>query len=157
MKIDEYIFEPREECHSLSVQEISEILPHRYPFQLVDRILDYEAGEWALGIKCVSINEAFFQGHFPKRPVMPGVLLIEALAQTGAIAVLTKPENRGRLVMFAGITDAVFKRQVVPGDVVTLSCKLLRQTGILGRGVAIAKVNDKVCVRAELKFAITNM
>lgn len=108
MKIDEYIFEPREECHPLSIQEISETLPHRYPFQLVDRILDYEAGEWALGIKCVSINEAFFQGHFPKRPVMPGVLLIEALAQTGAIAVLTKPENRGKLVMFAAALKGKF-------------------------------------------------
>ena len=96
--------------NTLSAAEIAEILPHRYPFALVDRIEDYESGQWAKGIKCVSMNEAYFQGHFPGHPVMPGVLIIEALAQTGAVAILTLPENRGKIAFFGGIKSARFKR-----------------------------------------------
>ena len=105
----------------LNSNQIQEILPHRYPFALVDKITDYEPGKWAKGIKCVSVNEMQFCGHFPQKHVMPGVLLIEALAQVGAIAILTLEENKGKLAFFGGIKNARFKQQVVPGDVVELS------------------------------------
>ena len=96
----------RENANSLTSEEIAAILPHRYPFALVDRILDYEPGQWAIGRKCVTRNEEFFNGHFPAQPVMPGVLLLEALAQTGAVAALSLPENKGKLALFGGIKSA---------------------------------------------------
>ena len=96
-------------------EEIQQILPHRYPFLLVDRITGGEAGAWCEGIKCVTANEPFFQGHFPGKPIMPGVLILEALAQTGAVAILSLPENRGKLALFGGVKSARFKKQVVPG------------------------------------------
>ncbi len=145
---------PRDNPNMLSASQIAEILPHRYPFALVDRILDYEPGKWAIGRKCVSMNEEFFQGHFPSMPIMPGVLLIEALAQTGAVAILSTPENKGKIALFGGIEKARFKKQVTPGDVVELKCELTKQKGPLGVGTATARVNGKICVKAELIFAI---
>ena len=135
--------------------EIEEILPHRYPFLLVDRITDCVPGQYADGVKCVSANEMQFMGHFPGHHVMPGVLLIEALAQTGAIALLCEEENRGKLVFFGGIKNARFRSQVVPGDVVTLHCEILRRKGPVGIGKAVASVNGKTAVEAEISFAIS--
>jgi 3-hydroxyacyl-[acyl-carrier-protein] dehydratase len=139
----------------LNSNQIAELLPHRYPFALVDRITDYEPGQWAKGIKCVSVNEPFFCGHFPQKHIMPGVLLIEALAQVGAVAVLSLPENKGKLAVFGGIKSARFKQQVIPGDVVELECTLIRKKGPVGVGAATATVNGKVAVTAELTFAVT--
>ena len=134
--------------------EIQKILPHRYPFLLVDKITDCEPGQWAKGIKCVSANEMQFMGHFPGHPVMPGVLLIEALAQVGAVAILTEEEYKGKLVFFGGIKNARFKQQVVPGDVVELECKLTARKGPVGFGEAVATVDGKVAAKAEISFAI---
>ncbi len=139
----------------LNSNEIAKINPHRYPFALVDRITDYVPGEYAKGIKCVSVNEMQFMGHFPEHHVMPGVLIVEALAQTGCIAVLSKEENKGKLVFFAGIDHCRFKGQVTPGDVLELECQLTRQKGSIGIGEAVAKVNGKVVVKAQLTFAIS--
>ena len=100
--------------------EIAKILPHRYPFALVDRIVDGEEGKWAKGIKCVTVNEPFFQGHFPQYHVMPGVLIVEAMAQVGGVALLSMPENKGKLALFGGIKNARFRRQVTPGDVLEM-------------------------------------
>ena len=138
----------------LSNKEIMEILPHRYPFLLVDKVVDYEPGKWAKGIKCVSANEMQFLGHFPNEPVMPGVLIIEALAQVGAIAVITEEENKGKLVFFGGIKNARFKKKVVPGDVLTMKCELIARKGPIGFGKAVALVDGKVAASAELTFAI---
>ena len=138
----------------LSNKEIMEILPHRYPFLLVDKVVDYEPGKWAEGIKCVSANEMQFLGHFPNEPVMPGVLIIEARAQVGAIAVLTEEENKGKLVFFGGIKNARFKKKVVPGDVLTMKCELIARKGPIGFGKAVALVDGKVAASAELTFAI---
>ena len=134
--------------------QIAEILPHRYPFALVDKIVDGEPGQWAKGIKCVTVNEPFFQGHFPQKHVMPGVLLIEALAQVGGVAVLALPENRGKLAFLGRVKDARFKRQVVPGDVVELECRLTMQKGPIGVGECTARVDGEIAVMAELTFAI---
>ena len=138
----------------LNSNEIQEIIPHRYPFLLVDRIIDGEEGVWARGIKCVSVNEAFFQGHFPDHHVMPGVLIIEALSQVGAVAILSKEENRGKIAFFAGIKQAKFKRQVVPGDQLHLECMLERQLGDIGFGKAVATVDGEICCTANLTFAV---
>jgi 3-hydroxyacyl-[acyl-carrier-protein] dehydratase len=134
--------------------QIAEILPHRYPFALVDRITDGEAGQWAKGIKCVTVNEPFFQGHFPQKHVMPGVLLIEAMAQVGAVAILALPENRGKLAFLGRVRDARFRRQVIPGDVVELECKLTKQRGPVGMGECRALVNGEVAATAEITFAL---
>ena len=138
----------------LDSNQIQEILPHRWPFLLVDRITDYLPGEWAVGRKCVTVNEPFFCGHFPQYHVMPGVLLLEALAQVGAVAVLTKEENRGKLAFFGGIKEARFRRQVRPGDVVELSCKLIRAKGPVGIGEAVATVEGEIAAKATLTFAV---
>ncbi|MEG1720997.1 MAG: 3-hydroxyacyl-ACP dehydratase FabZ [Pseudoflavonifractor sp.] len=135
--------------------EIAEILPHRYPFALVDKIIDGEEGKWAKGIKCVTVNEPFFCGHFPQKHVMPGVLLVEAMAQVGAVAILSLPENRGKLAFFGGIKNARFKAQVVPGDVLELECVLTKQRGNVGIGEAKATVAGKVVATAELTFAVS--
>ena len=138
----------------LDSNQIQEILPHRYPFLLVDRITECVPGEKAVGIKCISTNEMQFLGHFPQKHVMPGVLSLEALAQTGAVAVLTEEENKGKIVLFAGVKAARFKKQVVPGDVLELSCELIMRKGPIGVGRAVARVDGKIAVTAELTFAI---
>ena len=138
----------------LNTQEIMELLPHRYPFLLVDRIEDGEPGKWARGRKCVTANEMHFCGHFPGQPIMPGVLILEALAQVGAVAILSVPENRGKLALFGGVKNARFRRQVVPGDVLELECELIRQMGPVGVGKATARVDGKVACTAELTFAL---
>lgn len=141
----------------LNSNQIQEILPHRYPFALVDRITDYEAGKWAKGIKCVSVNEMHFCGHFPQQHVMPGVLIIEALAQVGAIALLTEEENKGKIAYFGGIKNARFKKQVIPGDVLEMECELTERKGPVGYGKAVAKVDGKVAVVCELTFAVSQL
>ena len=138
----------------LNSNQIQEIIPHRYPFLLVDRVTDYEPGKFAKGIKCVSANEMQFCGHFPQQHVMPGVLIIEALAQVGAIAILSEEENKGKVAFFGGIKNARFKKQVIPGDVLELECELTARKGPIGYGNAVAKVYGKVAVTAELTFAI---
>ncbi len=150
----EEILENRSEKNSIDATGIAEILPHRYPFALVDRILDYEPGVWAVGRKCVSMDEPFFQGHFPGKPIMPGVLIIEALAQTGAIAVLSLPENKGKLALFGGIKNARFKKQVVPGDVMELRCAMIKCKGPVGVAEAEALVDGKVVTRVEITFSV---
>ena len=138
----------------LNSNEIADILPHRYPFALVDRITDGESGVWAKGIKCVSVGEPFFCGHFPQKHVMPGVLILEALAQVGAVAILCLEENKGKLAFFGGVRNARFRRQVVPGDVLELECELTRRMGPVGIGKAVARVDGQVAAEAELTFAI---
>lgn len=145
----------RENANQLKANEIAAILPHRYPFALVDRILDHEPGQWAIGRKCVTMNENFFCGHFPGQPVMPGILILEALAQVGAVAVLALPENKGKIALFGGIKNARFRQQVVPGDVLELQCRLVRRMGPVGVGEAVAYVDGKVAAQAELTFAIS--
>lgn len=137
-----------------TTKQIMEILPHRQPFLLIDTVEELEAGKRAVAKKCVSYNEPYFAGHFPNEPVMPGVLLIEALAQTGAVAILSMEENRGKTAYFAGIQNAKFKQKVVPGDVLVLETEIIRQKGPIGAGSAVAKVDGKIVCKAELTFAI---
>ncbi len=138
--------------------EIQRYLPHRYPFLLVDRILELdEDGSRMVGLKNVSANEPHFQGHFPGRPIMPGVLIIEAMAQVGAVGLLKQPENQGKLALFAGIEKARFRQMVVPGDQLRIEVKLLGRRGRIGRSEAKAYVGDKLAAEAELVFALTDM
>ena len=140
----------------LNSNQIAEILPHRYPFALVDRITDFEPGQWAKGIKCVSAAEPVFCGHFPQAHIFPGVLILEALAQVGAVAVLPEEENRGKIALFGGVKNARFRRQVIPGDVLELECVLTRRRGPVGVGTCKATVGGEVACTAELTFAITD-
>ncbi len=137
-----------------TAQEIMDIIPHRYPFLLIDTIEELDPGVRALGRRCVSVNEPFFQGHFPGNPVMPGVLIIEALAQVGAVAMLAQPDFKGRTAYFAGIDKARFRQKVVPGDVLLLETEIIKVKGPIGVGRAVAKVGDKVAAQAELTFSI---
>ncbi len=139
----------------LNFEQIKEILPHRSPFLLIDRITNLEPGESAEAIKCVSGNEPFFQGHFPEKAVMPGVLILEALAQTGAVAILSLPENQGKLAFFGGVRNCRFRRQVVPGDQLKLHCTLTRMRGAVGFGEAVATVDGETAVSAEISFAVS--
>ncbi len=138
----------------LDIKEIKEIIPHRYPFLLVDKIIEIEEGKKAVGIKNVTVNEPFFQGHFPDYPVMPGVLIVEALAQVGAVAMLKKEEYKGKLAFFTGIDKFRFKEQVKPGDTLTLTVEILRIKGPMGKGKATAYVQDKLVAEGEIMFAI---
>lgn len=138
----------------LNSNQIAKILPHRYPFALVDRIVDGEEGQWARGIKCVSVNEQFFCGHFPQEHIMPGVLILEALAQVGAVVLLSLPENRGKIALFGGVKNARFKRKVTPGDVLEMTCTLVRRRGPVGIGSCEATVNGEIACTAELIFAV---
>ena len=138
----------------LDIQQIKEIIPHRYPFLLVDRVLEIEEGKRAVGIKNVSVNEEFFNGHFPNYPVMPGVLIVEALAQVGAVAMLKKEENRGRLAFFTGIDSCRFKKQVKPGDQLRLEVEIIRSKGMIGKGKGVATVDGEVVCEAEIMFAL---
>lgn len=138
----------------LDSNQIAKILPHRYPFALVDRIVDGEEGQWARGIKCVSVNEQFFCGHFPQEHIMPGVLILEAMAQVGAVALLSLPENRGKIALFGGVKNARFKRKVIPGDVLEMTCTLTKRRGPVGIGSCEATVNGEIACTAELIFAV---
>jgi len=134
--------------------DIQKIIPHRYPFLLIDVIETLEPGIKATGIKNVSINEYFFQGHFPKEPVMPGVLIVEAIAQLGAVAILSLDKFKGKIAYFAGINKARFKKKVRPGDVLKLSVEITKMKGPVGIGVGRALVNGEVAAEAEISFAI---
>lgn len=138
----------------LNIKEIQEILPHRYPFLLVDKIESLEPGVKAVGYKNVTMNEYFFQGHFPQEPVMPGVLIIEALAQVGAIAMLSLDEFKGKIGFFTGIDKAKFRKKVIPGDVLRLEVEMIKRRGPIGIGKAIAYVDGKKAAEAELSFII---
>ena len=138
----------------LDSQDIKKIIPHRYPFLLVDRILEVEEEVRAVGIKNVTANEEFFNGHFPDYPVMPGVLIVEALAQVGAVAMLKKEENQGKLAFFTGIDKCRFKKQVKPGDQLRLEVEIIRIKGPIGKGKATATVDGEVAAEAEIMFAL---
>ena len=138
----------------MDINEIQKILPHRYPFLLVDRITEVEEGKRVKGYKNVSANEEFFQGHFPNQPIMPGVLILEALAQTGAIAILGMDEFKGKTPLFAGADKVRWRKKVVPGDKLELECEIIKLRGPVGIGKAIATVDGKKVCEAEITFAI---
>lgn len=142
-----------EENILLDTQKIKEIIKHRYPFLLVDRVLELEEGKKAVAKKNVSVNEEFFNGHFPGYPIMPGVLIVEALAQVSAIVMLTKDGNEGRLGLLAGIDKCRFKRQVIPGDQLRLEVEITRVIGAIGKGKGIATVDGEIVCETELIFA----
>lgn len=137
----------------LDTQKIKEIIKHRYPFLLVDKILELEEGKRAVGIKNVTVNEEYFNGHFPNYPVMPGVLIVEALAQVSAVVMLTKEGNQGRLGLLAGIDNCRFKRQVKPGDQLRLEVEITRLKGPIGKGKGIATVDGELACEVEILFA----
>lgn len=138
----------------LSAKEIMEIIPHRQPFMLIDTIEELEPGKRAVAKKCVTYNEPFFSGHFPSEPVMPGVLIIEALAQSGAVAILSLDGNKGKTAYFAAINHAKFRGKVIPGDVLFLETEIIKMKGPIGVGNAVARVNGEIVASAELTFAI---
>ena len=148
---------PNEPPRAMSAAEIEKILPHRYPFALVDKILDYTPGQWARGVKCVTRTEPFFQGHFPESPVMPGVLIIEAMAQAcGVLAVMSQGSSERReneITLFAGLDNVRFKRQVIPGDQLVFEVELLAHKRGIGKFNAVAKVEGQLAVEAQIMCA----
>jgi len=138
----------------LDAKEIQNIIPHRYPFLLVDKIIEIEEGKRAVGIKNVTINEPFFQGHFPGNPIMPGVLIVEAMAQVGAVSILAMEEYKGKLAVFTGIDNLRFKKQVVPGDTLRMEVTMIAMKRGIGKAKAEAYVGDQLAVSGELMFAI---
>jgi len=140
----------------LKSKEIMEIIPQRAPFLMIDTVETLEPGQCAIAQKNVCINEWYFQGHFPGEPIMPGVLIVEALAQTGAVAILSKEENKGKNALFGGIDALRFKRKVVPGDVLTLEVHILKQKGPIGIGEAVATVKGEIAAKGKLTFAIVD-
>lgn len=138
----------------LNITDIQKIIPHRYPFLLIDKVTEMEPGISAAGYKNVTFNEYFFAGHFPEEPVMPGVLIVESLAQLGAVAILSLDKYKGKIAYFAGINKARFKRKVIPGDTLTLNIEIIKTKGTVGIGKAVAKVGDEIACEAELMFAI---
>lgn len=134
--------------------DIQKILPHRYPFLLVDRITELEVGKRAVGIKNVTINEPFFQGHFPGNPIMPGVLIVEAMAQVGAVSILTMDEYKGKLAVFAGFEKMRFRKQVIPGDTLNMEAELIGIKRGVGKAKVCAKVDGKIAAEGEIMFAI---
>ena len=138
----------------LNASDIMKIIPHRYPFMLVDKIIEFEEGKRAVGIKNVTINEPFFQGHFPGRPIMPGVLICEALAQVGAVVILSNPENKEKLAVFTGINNFMFKHQVIPGETLRLEVEMTKMRGPMGKADVCAYVEDKVAAKGEISFAL---
>ena len=138
----------------LNIKQIEEIIPHRHPFLLVDRIDELEPGKRAVGVKCVTFHEDFFKGHYPQEPIMPGVLIIEALAQVGAVAILSAEEHKGKTPVFGGIKEAKFRDKVVPGDCLKLEVEMIKVKGPIGIGKAIAYKEEKKAVEAELMFAL---
>ena len=138
----------------MDIKEIMETIPHRQPFLLIDRIEELEPGKRAVGKKCVTYNEPFFNGHFPQEPVMPGVLMVEALAQVGAVAILSLEDMKGKTAYFGGINKCKFRRKVAPGDKLRLETKIIRRKGPVGIGSAVASVDGEVAVEAELTFMI---
>lgn len=138
----------------MDIEQIKETIPHRYPFLLVDKVTEIEEGKRVVGVKNVTANEPFFQGHFPDYPVMPGVLIVEALAQTGAIGVLGIEENQGKIGFLAGLDKCRFKRQVKPGDQLQLEVEITRLKGPVGKGKGVATVDDEVACEADITFAV---
>lgn len=140
----------------LDIKEIEKIIPQRPPFLMIDKVEEYVPGEKAIAYKNVNINEWYFQGHFPENPIMPGVLITEALAQTGAVAILSMEENKGMNALFGGIDKMRFKKIVIPGDVLKLEVKIIKKKGPIGVGEAVATVNGKIVAKGELTFAIVH-
>lgn len=138
----------------LHIDQIKELIPHRYPFLLVDKVIELEVGKRAVGIKNVTVNEPFFQGHFPDYPIMPGVLIIEAMAQVGCVAMMSVEENRGKLGVFAGIDKARFKKEVRPGDTLTMEVEMVSLRRNIGKATAKAYVGEELSCSAELMFAL---